>query len=111
MMRGLWDKEKKITFPFSIFFFLRERRKKRKRASKLLSLILEVSSVEIRRAKRESLSTRRGLYIHTKKMRNFTEDSKDEISRNQRFWAKEASYPCYYASRCGNSSCFGLFPP
>ena len=49
-------------------------------------------------------------YAYIPKMRDFTKDTKEESSRNQRFRAKEASYPCYYASRGRGSSYFGLFP-
>ena len=40
---------------------------------------------------------------------NFTEDPKEEISGNQISRAKEASYPCYYASRGRNYFYFGYF--
>ena len=33
------------------------------------------------------------------KRKGFTEDPKEEISGNQGFRAREASYPCYYALR------------
>ena len=47
---------------------------------------------------------------HTyQKMRDFTEYPNKEISGNQGFWAREASYPCYYASRGRDSSYFCLF--
>ena len=49
-------------------------------------------------------------YAYIPKMRDFTKDIKEESSRNQRFWAREASYMCYYASRDRDSSYFGLFP-
>ena len=75
-----------------------------------LSTIYGVPSVGIRRTKSET-STRRGLHTHTKKMRNFTKDQKEEISGNQRFWGKEASYQCRCASRGRDSSYLGLFPP
>ena len=78
-------------------------REKRKRASKLLSSILEVLPIGIRRAKSESSSTRRGLHVHTKK-EGFHQKSKE-------FRAKEASYPCYYTARGKDSSYFDLFPP
>ena len=42
-------------------------------------------------------------------MRGFTEDPKEEISRNQRFRVREASHPCYYASRGRDSSYLDLF--
>ena len=50
-------------------------------------------------------------YTFIAKRRNFTEDPKVEISGNQGFRAREASYPCYYASRGRDSSYFSLFPP
>ena len=49
-------------------------------------------------------------YAWVPKRRGFTEDSKEEISGNQRFWAREASYPCYYTSRGRDSFHSGLFP-
>ena len=48
-------------------------------------------------------------YAYIPKKRDFTDDPKEEISGNQRFWAMEASYPCYYDLRGMNSSYFGLF--
>ena len=39
-------------------------------------------------------------HAYIPKMRDFTEDPNEEISGNQRFRAREASYSCYYASRC-----------
>ena len=38
-------------------------------------------------------------HAYIPKRRDFTEDTKEEISGNQGFQAREASYPCYYASR------------
>ena len=38
-------------------------------------------------------------HAYIPKRKDFTEDPKEEISGNQGFWAKEASYLCYYASR------------
>ena len=46
-----------------------------------------------------------------KKRRGFTEDPKEEISGNQEFRVREASSPCYYASRGRNFSYSGSFPP
>ena len=43
-------------------------------------------------------------YTHILKMRDFTEYPKEKISGNQRFWAREASYPCYCALRGRDSS-------
>ena len=40
-------------------------------------------------------------HAYIPKRRDFTEDPKEDISGNQGFWAREASYPCYYASRGG----------
>ena len=48
-------------------------------------------------------------YAYIPKRKGFTEDPKEEISRNQGFQAREASHPCYYASIGRNSSYFGLF--
>ena len=48
-------------------------------------------------------------YVHIPKRRDFTEDQKEEILRNQGFRAKEASYPYYYTSRGRDSSYLGLF--
>ena len=48
--------------------------------------------------------------MHIPKMRDFIKDPKEEISGNQRFWARKASYRCYCASRGRGSSYFGLFP-
>ena len=48
-------------------------------------------------------------YAYIPKMRDFIEDPKEEVSGNQIFRAKEASYPCYYASRGRDSPYFGLF--
>ena len=42
-------------------------------------------------------------------MRDFTEDPNEDISGNQGFRAREASYPYFYASRGRDSSYFGLF--
>ena len=50
-------------------------------------------------------------YAWVPKMKDFIEDPKEEISGNKRLRAREASYPCYYASRGRDSSYFGLFPP
>ena len=50
-------------------------------------------------------------YAYIPKMRDFTRDPKEEISRNQGFWAREASYPFYYASRGRDSSYSVSFPP
>ena len=38
-------------------------------------------------------------YTHIPKRRDFTEDPNEEILGNQRFWAREACYLCYCASR------------
>ena len=88
---------------------MRERERKRKKESKLLSSILGVSPVGIRQAKSESSSTRRGLHVCKKKKKDFTEDPKEGISGNQGFRAREPSHPCYYASRGRDSSYLGLF--
>ena len=37
--------------------------------------------------------------MYIPKRRDFTKDPKDEILGNQGFQAREAFYPCYYASR------------
>ena len=50
-------------------------------------------------------------YAWVTKMRGFTEDSKEEISENKGFRAREASYPGYYASRGRDSSYSDLFLP
>ena len=42
-------------------------------------------------------------------MRDFIEDPKEKILRTQRFQAREASYPCYCASRDRDSFYLGLF--
>ena len=47
--------------------------------------------------------------MYIPKMRDFAEDPKEEISRDQIFWASEASYPCFYASRGRDSSYLSLF--
>ena len=44
------------------------------------------------------------------KRKGFTEDPKEEISKNQGFQARKASYPCYYASRGRGSSYFSFSP-
>ena len=106
-MRGLWDKGRDIHFP-GFYVRERERERRRKKESKFLSSILGMPSIGIRRAKSESSSTRRG-YTCVPKRKDFTEDSKEEISRNQGFRVKEASHPCYYASIGRGSSYFGLF--
>ena len=49
------------------------------------------------------------IYAWVPKMRGFTEDPKEEISGNQIFRAREASYPCYYALGDRDASYFGLF--
>ena len=51
----------------------------------LLSTIYGDRVVGIRQAKNESLSTRRGLRMSTKKRRDFIEDIKKEVSGNQIF--------------------------
>ena len=38
-------------------------------------------------------------HAYIPKRRDFTEDPKEEISGNQGFRAREASYPCYYSSK------------
>ena len=43
------------------------------------------------------------------KKEGFTKDPNEEILGNHRFRAREASHPCYYASRGKNSSYLGLF--
>ena len=48
-------------------------------------------------------------YAYIPKKRDFTEDPKEEILGNQGFWAREASYSCYYASRGRDYFYFGLF--
>ena len=48
-------------------------------------------------------------YVWVSKIRGFTEDSKEEVSGNQRFRAKEASHLCCYTSRGRDSSYLGLF--
>ena len=48
-------------------------------------------------------------YAYIPKRRDFTEDPKEEISGNQGFQAREASYPYYYTSRDKDSSYFDLF--
>ena len=48
-------------------------------------------------------------YIPKKKKRDFIENQKEEILRNQEFRARKASYPGYYALRGRDSSYFGLF--
>ena len=50
-------------------------------------------------------------YVYIPKIREFTKDPKKEISGNQGFRDREASYPCYYASRDTDSFYSGLFPP
>ena len=43
-------------------------------------------------------------YVWLPKTKDFIEDPREEISGNQRFQVREASYPCYYAPRGRNSS-------
>ena len=50
-------------------------------------------------------------YVWVPKRGDFAKDPKEEISGNQGFQAREASYPSYYAPRDRDSSYFGLFPP
>ena len=50
-------------------------------------------------------------YAYIPKRRDFTKYPNEEISGNQGFLAREASYSCYYASRDRDSSYYGLFPP
>ena len=45
-------------------------------------------------------------YAYIPKMRDFTEDSKEEILGNQGFRAREASYPCYYCGLLWLVVCF-----
>ena len=87
-----------------------EGREKRKRVSKLLSSILGVLRPEFVKPRVEVHLLDEG-YVWVPKRRGFTEDPKEEISGNQRFQAREVSYPCYYASRGKDSSYFCLFPP
>ena len=51
----------------------------------VLSMIYRDRVVGIRRIKNESLSTRRGLRMSTKKRRDFIEDAKEEVSGNRIF--------------------------
>ena len=62
----------------------------------------------IRPGKSKSSSTRQGLHVGTKK-EGFTKVLKEEISGNQGFLAREASHPCYYASRGKDYSYLSLF--
>ena len=48
-------------------------------------------------------------YLWVPKMRDFTKYPKEEISGNQRFRVREASYSCYCASRGRDSFYLGLF--
>ena len=48
-------------------------------------------------------------YTWVQKKRDFIEDPNEKILGNQRFRAREATYPCYYASRGRDSSYLGLF--
>ena len=50
-------------------------------------------------------------YEHIPKMRDFNEDSNEEILGNKIFMAREASYPCYCTSRGMNSSYLVYFQP
>ena len=65
-----------------------KKRKRKKEKSKLLSSTYGVPLIGIRRAKSESLSTRRRLRVSTKKG-DFTEDPNEEISGNQIFLGLE----------------------
>ena len=65
---GFGEQKEKISFSFCLFsFYVRERRKKGKRVSKLLSSILRVIPIGIYRAKSESSSTQQGLHVGNKK--------------------------------------------
>ena len=63
---------------------VRERERKKKKKYKLLSSIYGVLSIGICRAKSESYLLDEG-YAWVPKMRDFTEDPKEEISGNQIF--------------------------
>ena len=49
-------------------------------------------------------------YACVPKMKDFTENPKEEISGNQGFRVREASHTCYYVSRGRGFSYFELFP-
>ena len=66
MLKRSNEGEKKEKKSFLSFWFELEREGERKKNLKLLSSIYRVSSVEIRRDKNESSSTRRGLHVGTK---------------------------------------------
>ena len=50
-------------------------------------------------------------WIQKKREKDFTKYPNEEISGNQGFRAREASHPCYYASRGRDSSYYDLFQP
>ena len=100
---------KEITLTFPIFLHERGRR----REKELLSFSLRSS--EFYRSEFAEPRVKVHLldkgYAWIPKGRGFTEDPNEEISGNQGFRAREASYPCYYASRGRDFSYSGLFLP
>ena len=86
----------------------REERERKKR-----TLSFSLRSTEFRRSDFVEPKTKVHLidegYANVPEMRDFFEDPKEEIFGNQRFRAREASYPCSYAPRGKDSSYLGLF--
>ena len=73
-----------------MLFGHREQKEEKRENSKLLPLIYRVPLVGIRRAKSKSSYTRRG-YTWVLKRRDFNENPKEKISRNQIFGIKRCS--------------------
>ena len=104
------DKRKDpIFFPPSFFLYVRERGGKR--------AFKDFFRRSVEYCWSEFVETRTKIhlldegYTYIQKMRDFTGDPKEEVSRNQGFRAEEASYLCYYASSGRDSPYYGLFPP
>ena len=95
------------------FFFLPGNREIGERERKKRTLSFSLRSTEFRRSYFVKLITKVHLinegYVYIPKMRDFAKDPKEEISRNQRFRASKASYPCFYTARGRDSSYLGLF--
>ena len=95
--------------PHSDFLVLRERERREEE-----SISFSFRSSEFHRSEfvepKEKVHLLDERYAWVPKMRGFTEDLEEEISGNQGFRTKEASYPCYHAQRGEYPSYCGLLP-
>ena len=101
--------------PFFLFFVPgsnygreREKERKEKRAKSFSLRSMELLRSDFVEPRTKVHHIDKG-YEYIPKMRDFGKDPKEEILGNQRFRAREASYPCFYASRGRDSSYLGLF--